>query len=64
MSALFTQCLGDAVQTGTGKGDPARKFKYTTAARAHANILKMKYSLYNNRICGKSAPRYSFKEYQ
>ena len=31
MSALFTQCLGDTVQTGTGKVDPARKFKCTTA---------------------------------
>ena len=34
MSALFTQCLGDTVQTGTGNVDPARKFKCTTAARA------------------------------
>ena len=34
MSALFTQCPGDTVQTGTGKVDPARKFKCTTAARA------------------------------
>ena len=33
MSALFTQCPGDTVQTGTGKVDPARKFKCTTAAR-------------------------------
>ena len=32
MSALFTQCLGDTVQIGTGKVDPARKFKCTTAA--------------------------------
>ena len=33
MSALFTQCPGDTVQTGTGKVDPARKFKCTTVAR-------------------------------
>ena len=33
MSALITQCLGDTVQTGTRKVDPARKFKCTTAAR-------------------------------
>ena len=33
MSALFSQCPGDTVQTGTGKVDPARKFKCTTAAR-------------------------------
>jgi hypothetical protein len=33
VSALFTQCPGDTVQTGTGKVDPARKFKCTTAAR-------------------------------
>ena len=32
VSALFTQCPGDTVQTGTGKVDPARKFKCTTAA--------------------------------
>ena len=25
--ALFTQCPGDTVQTGTGKVDPSRKFK-------------------------------------
>ena len=33
MSALVTQCLGDTVQTRTGKVGPARKFKYTMAAR-------------------------------
>jgi len=32
-AVLFTQRLGDTVQTGTGKVDPARKFKCTTAAR-------------------------------
>ena len=34
MSALLTQSPGDTVQTGTGKVDPARKIKCTTAARA------------------------------
>ena len=33
MSALLTQSPGDTVQTETGKVDPARKFKCTTAAR-------------------------------
>ena len=33
MSALLTQSPGDTVQTGTGKVDPARKLKCTTAAR-------------------------------
>ena len=33
MSALIIQCPGDTVQTGTGKVDPARKFKCTMAAR-------------------------------
>jgi len=33
VSALFTQCPGNTVQTETGKVDQARKFKYTTAAR-------------------------------
>ena len=33
MSALLTQSPGDTVQTVTGKIDPARKFKCTTAAR-------------------------------
>ena len=33
VSALLTQCPGDAVQTGTRKVDQARKFKFSTAAR-------------------------------
>jgi len=33
MSAVFTQYSDDAVKTGTGKVEPARKFKCTTAAR-------------------------------
>ena len=33
MSALLTQSPGDTVQTRTGKVDPARKFKCTTAVR-------------------------------
>ena len=33
LSALFTQCPGDTVQTGTGKVDPAWKFICTTVAR-------------------------------
>ena len=33
VSALLTQCPGDTIQTGTGKADPGRKFKFTTAAR-------------------------------
>ena len=32
MSALFTQCPIDTVQTGTGKVEPVKKFKCTTAA--------------------------------
>jgi len=39
VSALFTQCPGDTVQTGTGKVDPARKFKYTMAARVRCVSL-------------------------
>ena len=30
---ILTQSPGDTVQTGTGKVDPARNFKCTTAAR-------------------------------
>ena len=37
MSALFTRCPGGTVQTGTGKVDPARKFKCTTTARGSYN---------------------------
>ena len=33
MSALLTQSPGDTLQTGTGKVDPAHKFKRTTTAR-------------------------------
>ena len=33
LSALLTQCPCGTVQTGTGKVDPARKLKCTTAAR-------------------------------
>ena len=40
MSALFTQCPADTVQTRTGKDDPARKFKCTTAARGHRESIK------------------------
>ena len=43
MSALFTQCPGDSVQTGTGKVDPARKFKSTTAARGLSLLKKDKF---------------------
>jgi len=32
VSALFTLCSGDTVQTGTGMVDPAWEFKCTTAA--------------------------------
>ena len=32
------ECPGDTVQTGTGKVDPARKFKYTTAACVHVKF--------------------------
>ena len=43
MSALFTQCPGDTVQTGTGKVDPAWKFKCTTAARAQVTPVFLGY---------------------
>ena len=38
MSALYTQCPGNTVQTGTRKVDLARKFKCTTAARGTENL--------------------------
>ena len=41
MSALFTQCPGDTAQAGTGKVDPARKFKCTMAARAIQKCLAL-----------------------
>jgi len=48
VSALFTQCPGDTVQTGTGKNDPARKFKCTTAVRVvdikSSQKLKLSYT--------------------
>ena len=40
--ALFTQCPGDALQTGTGKINLARKFKCTTAAR----VQRLLYGIY------------------
>ena len=40
VSALLVQSPGDTVQTGTGKVDPARKFKCTTAARVRRTLLK------------------------
>ena len=56
MSALLAQSPGDTVRTGTGKVDPARKFKCTTAARVmkpfHSpqsiifTILKQRLSLF------------------
>ena len=39
LSALLTQCPRGTVQTGTGKVDPARKFKCTTAARDLEQIV-------------------------
>ena len=56
MSALLTQSPGDTVQTGTGKVDPARKFKCTMAARgwytvAMQWILRSQYrALYPNGV--------------
>ena len=52
MSALLlTQSPGDKVQTGTGKVDPARNFKCTTAARdmnpPHEQSLRTK--LFNSK---------------
>ena len=42
VSASFTQCLGDTVQSGTGKVDPARTFKCTTAVRGVlGNVLQL-----------------------
>ena len=41
MSALLTQCPCGTVQTGTGKVDPARKLKCTTAAREHLIEIKV-----------------------
>jgi len=38
VSALFSQCPGDTVQTGTRKVDPAWKCKCTMAARAKQKI--------------------------
>ena len=40
-SPIITQCPGDTVQTGTGKVDPARKFKCTTAARDITTVYKI-----------------------
>ena len=42
MSALLTKSPGDTVQTGTGKVDPARKFKCTTAARVWVTLYLKK----------------------
>ena len=36
---FINQCPGDTVQTGTGKVDPARKFKWTTTARAQSTLM-------------------------
>ena len=40
MSALFTQCPGDTVQTRTGKVDSARKFKCNTTTLAQFVCLR------------------------
>ena len=37
---------GDAVQTGTGKVDPARKFKCTTAARVPLFFIQSKNTIF------------------
>ena len=40
-SAWFTLCPGDTLQTGTGKVDPARKFKCATAARVPDKLVAL-----------------------
>ena len=49
VSALLTQSPGDTVQTGTGKVDPARKFKCTTAARAGYKLVCILF--YKSMLC-------------
>ena len=39
VEGILIQSLGDTVQTGTGKVDPARKFKCTSAAGEHWEIV-------------------------
>ena len=40
MSALFSLCPGDTVQTGTGKVDPARNFKCGRSTRVPSSTLR------------------------
>ena len=55
MSALFTEFLGETVQTGTGKVDPAPKFKCTTAARDCGLFLtKAHLILVNQKLAGQT----------
>ena len=51
MSASFTQCPGDTVQTGTGKVDPARKFKCTAAARDEQEKRSLHFLQFYKSIC-------------
>ena len=45
MNALLTKCLGDPVQTGTGKVDLARKFKCTSSACELVSLIVFLYIL-------------------
>ena len=58
MSALLTQSPGD-IQTGTGKVDPARKFKCTTAARVltNAHIKRQMGNVHQTRLYADSISR-------
>ena len=40
-SSYFKICTGDTIQTGTGKVDPARKFKCTTTARDNGWLIEI-----------------------
>jgi len=42
VSAVFSQCLGDTVQTGARKVDPAWKLKCTTTASYYATSINNK----------------------
>ena len=60
MSALLTQSPGDTVQTETGKVDPARKFKCTTAARvAMPDALPLKITHFLDRTNQMPTVKYS-----
>jgi len=60
VSALYTQCPGNTVQSGTGKVDPAQKYKCTTAARVYGKTLLIFFNV--SKMCSSIYIAFNFRK--